>query len=153
MRLYLTFSQISLYLSNNSSSFIKKDINLVSSKSFLYAVTFRRNIHKDLSFLASWQLMNYLHPFWPKETLLDIAILLICIFFIVIGSLCWWNFCFLISISPNFRIFSIFIYAFKNLYNFEIHNFPLFSYVSGSNLESSKKLLTLHEIKLFLPHA
>ena len=46
MLLLLTIPQISFYFSNNSSSFIKKDIYLVSSKSFLYALSFWRNIHK-----------------------------------------------------------------------------------------------------------
>ena len=87
---------------------------------------FGRNIHKGLNFLASLYPMKYLNPFLLKETLLDIAILLISIFFIEIGYLCWWNFCFLISVSPTSIFFFIFIYAFKNLYLFEIYNFPLF---------------------------
>ena len=51
--LSLIFCQISLYFSNNSSSFIKKDINSVSSKSFLYAVYFGRKMHKGLIFVGS----------------------------------------------------------------------------------------------------
>ena len=51
--LSLIFRQISLYFSNNSSSFLKKDINSVSSKSFLYAVYFGRKTHKGLIFLSS----------------------------------------------------------------------------------------------------
>ena len=47
---FLTFSQISLYFFNYSSSFIKKDIYLVSSMSFLYALIFGRNIHKGIIF-------------------------------------------------------------------------------------------------------
>ena len=33
--------------------------------------------------------MNYLNPFLPKDTLLDTTILLISIFVIEIGPLCW----------------------------------------------------------------
>ena len=33
--------------------------------------------------------MKYLKPFLQKETLLDITILLVSIFFIEIGLLCW----------------------------------------------------------------
>ena len=83
--------------------------------------------------------MKYLNLFLPKETLLDITIVLISISFIEIGSLCSWNVC--CSISK--------IYPFKNLYIFEIYNYSFFSYASGSNLESSKKLLTLQEMKFF----
>ena len=36
-RLYLTYSQISLYFSNNSWSSVKNEMYLFSSKSFLYA--------------------------------------------------------------------------------------------------------------------
>ena len=70
LRLSLSFSQISFDFSNNSSSFIKKRINLVSSKSFLCAVIFGRNIHKGQIFLAFFSLlpMKYLNPFLPKET-------------------------------------------------------------------------------------
>ena len=48
--LFITFSQISLYFSNKSSSFVKKDIYLVSSKSLIYALNFRTNIHKGQVF-------------------------------------------------------------------------------------------------------
>ena len=37
----------------NFSSFIKKDIHLVLSKSFLYALIFGKNMHKGLIILAS----------------------------------------------------------------------------------------------------
>ena len=50
LKLFFIFSQISLYISNNSSSFIKKDIDLVTSKSLLYALIFGRKIHKGLLF-------------------------------------------------------------------------------------------------------
>ena len=45
-----TFFQISLYFSNNFSSFIKKDVYLVLSKSLLYALNFGRNMNKGLIF-------------------------------------------------------------------------------------------------------
>ena len=72
--------------------------------------------------------MKYLSPFLLKKTLLDTPILLISIFFFIeIGSLRSLNFCFWISISPNFLTFSVFIYAFKNLYflNLQFPNFFL----------------------------
>ena len=40
--------QISLYFSDNFSSFIKKDIDLGLSKSLLYALIFGRSMHKGL---------------------------------------------------------------------------------------------------------
>ena len=49
---------------------------------FLSALTFERNMHKILTFLASLYPMKYLNLFLPKETLLDTTILLISIFFI-----------------------------------------------------------------------
>ena len=89
-------------------------------------------------------------PFLPREALLDIAFLWISTFFIGIDSLCCWYVCFYISKSPNFIIFSIFIYAFKNLHISKIYNFPHFfimqemktlknvlrSYILRNNLQS-----------------
>ena len=49
--MFLNFSQTSSYFSNNLSSFIKKNANLVSSKPFQYAFIFGGNIHKGLIFL------------------------------------------------------------------------------------------------------
>ena len=46
LRLFPTFSQISLYFPNNLSPFIKRDTYLVPSKFFLYALIFGRYIHK-----------------------------------------------------------------------------------------------------------
>ena len=46
----LTFSQILLYFSKNSLSFIKKDMHSVSSEFILYAFVSGKNIHKDLIF-------------------------------------------------------------------------------------------------------
>ena len=66
LRLFLTYSQISWYFSNNLSSSIKKDIHFVPSKSFLYALIFGRNIHKGLIFLASLYPLKYLNLFLPK---------------------------------------------------------------------------------------
>ena len=60
-----------IYFCKNSSSFIKKDIHLVPSKSLLYALIFGRNIDKDLSFLEFFWQMKYLNSFLSKETLLD----------------------------------------------------------------------------------
>ena len=39
---------------------------------------------------------------------MDTVTLLMSICFIGIGSLCWWNFCFSVSKSPNFILFSFF---------------------------------------------
>ena len=111
---------------------------------------FGRNIHKGLNFLASLYPMKYLNPFLLKETLLDIAILLISIFFIEIGYLCWWNFCFLISVSPTSIFFFSFLYTLSKICIFlKFIIFHFFSYISGSDLESSEKLLTLQEMRLF----
>ena len=44
-----------------------------------------------------------------------------------IGLLCWWSFCFLVSLSPNFIIvLSIFMYSFKIFILFLIYIFPSF---------------------------
>ena len=58
--------------------------------------------------------MKYLHPFLPKEILWDTTISLITIFFTEIGLSCWWNFCFSISISPNFIIAFFHVYIFHS---------------------------------------
>ena len=47
-----------MFFYNNSSSFIKKDMYVVSSKSFLYALIFGGNIHKGLIFLALLDLIG-----------------------------------------------------------------------------------------------
>ena len=61
--------------------------------------------------------MKTLNIYLLKEILLDITILLISVFFIEIGLLCWLSFCFSDSISPNFVIiFFVFIYIFKHIY-------------------------------------
>ena len=80
--------KISLYFFNDSLSFIKKGIYLVSSKPFLYALIFGSNIHRSLIFLAFLKPIKNLNPFLPKKTLLDTANILISIFFIEICSLC-----------------------------------------------------------------
>ena len=80
--------KILLYFFNDSSSFIKKGIYLVSSKPFLYALIFGSNIHRGLIFLAFLKPIKNLNPFLPKKTLLDTANILISIFFIEICSLC-----------------------------------------------------------------
>ena len=72
--------------------------------------------------------MKFLKLFLPKETLLDTTIFLIPTFFIKIGFLCWWNFCFSISISSNFIIvffccFFFFLILIFLLY-YSINNFP-----------------------------
>ena len=117
----LKFFKTSLCFSNNSS-FIKNNINLVSWMSFLYALIFWRNIHQDLVFLASLQSMKYLNTFYQKRPYW----IWYC-YFISIYIFYWNRFFtlmklfFSILISLNFIIFSIFIYAFKNLYIFEIY--------------------------------
>ena len=111
---------------------------------------FGRNIHKGLNFLASLYPMKYLNPFLLKETLLDIAILLISIFF-------YWNRLFMLvkllffdfSIT-NFNFFFSFLYTLLKICIFlKFIIFHFFSYISGSDLESSEKLLTLQEMRLF----
>ena len=60
--------------------------------------------------------MKTLNIYLLKEILLDITILLISVFFIEIGLLCWLSSCFSDSISPNFVIiFFVFIYIFKHI--------------------------------------
>ena len=100
----LTFFQISLNFSKKISSFIKKDIHLISSKSLLYALIFGRNMHKGLICLASLQPIKYLKSSLPKEILLDTTVLLIYILSIEIGLLYWWNLYISISALSNFFI-------------------------------------------------
>ena len=82
------FSQISLYLSINSSFFTYQKRYLVSSKFLLYAFIFRRNMHKGLIFVAFLQPTSFLKFFLPKETLLETTILFLSVLF-EIGLLCW----------------------------------------------------------------
>ena len=85
----LTFFQISLYFSDNFSSFIKKDVYLVLLKSHLYALIYGRNMHKGLLFFTSFWPIKYLKSFPPKDTLLDTTVLLISILYIKKGPLYW----------------------------------------------------------------
>ena len=95
--------------------FLSKKIYLVSSKSFLYVLTFGRSVHKGLIFfsifIASKKIFKAL--FTIRDLIRYYYFVLILILFIEIGLLCWWNFCFA-SKSPKF-IFTIciFIYTFK----------------------------------------
>ena len=93
---------------------LKRILDLVSSKSFLYALIFDRSIHKGLIFLASLLTIKNLNPFLPKDTLLDTITSLISIFAIEIGSYVGELLGFWISISSSFITFSIFIYAFTS---------------------------------------
>ena len=75
-------------------------------------------------------------------------------FFIEIGLLFWWNFCFWISISANFiTVFSIFIYTFKNFIYFLIYNFPLFSFKLefevNSQLQKLLLIFSFYNVPLF----
>ena len=87
--LLLTLSQISLHFYSNSLFFIEKDIDLVSSKSLLYALIFGSITHNGLTFLTSLYPIKYLKPFLPKENLLDITLSLISTSFTEIGFSCW----------------------------------------------------------------
>ena len=80
LRLFLTISQIS-YFSNNLYLLSKKR-HLVSSKSFLCAVIFGRNIYKGLIFSILVDNKIFKNLFLPKETLLETVILLISTFYL-----------------------------------------------------------------------
>ena len=69
--------------------------------------------------------ISWLHSS-SKETFLDTVILLISIFFMEIGSLCWWNFCFSISISPNFIFFFHFYICFQKFIYYKFIIFCFF---------------------------
>ena len=120
MILYLIFSQILLYFSNNSSLFIKKDIHLVPSKSFLYTLIFGWNMHHKVYFFSIIIGNKIFKIFLTKGALLDTTILLISMLFIKIRLLCWWNLYFLISVSSNFITFYPFLYIviYKTFYDF-----------------------------------
>ena len=63
--------------------------------------------------------MKYLKHFLPKDTLLDTTISLVFTFFIVMSLLFWLNFCFSISITPNFiTVISHFYIYFHNVFFF-----------------------------------
>ena len=63
--------------------------------------------------------MAHLKSFLPKANLSDTTTSLIPISFIEIGLLCWWNSCFLISMSSNFiSFYPFFIYGFNFFYKF-----------------------------------
>ena len=68
--------------------------------------------------------MKFLNFLLPKEILLDLTVLLISVFLIEIGSLCWESFWFLISILPNFLFFSFLCILLKT--KFVI--FPVFTF-------------------------
>ena len=61
------FFQISFYFFNNSSSFIKKDLYLVSSKSLQYSLIFGSNIHKGLTFLTIFVTNKIFKTLFTKE--------------------------------------------------------------------------------------
>ena len=117
LRLLLNFLQISLYFSNNLSSFIKKNTYLVSSKSLLYALLFGINISKSLIFFHIFVAKKIFKYFFTKRDLIRFYYFINIYIFIKIGPVYWWNFCFWVSIPPNFIIvFSIFTYPFKKFY-------------------------------------
>ena len=95
---------------------------------------FLGEIYINVYFFSIFVANEILKPFYTKRDLVTyywFISLLISMFVIEIGPLCWWNVCFWISISPNFIIFSIFIYYFKEFYIFLIYNVPLFSVKSA----------------------
>ena len=102
----LTFSQISLFLFKTFSSFIKKDIYSVSSKSILYAFISKKNMHKGLIFIIS-VISEIFKILFAKRKLFRYYFLLISILFIKIGLLYWWNSYYSISVLSNFMIFFI----------------------------------------------
>ena len=103
-------------LFNNWSFFIKKDLSLILSKFFLYALILAGNVHKDLYF-SIFIADEIFKSFFTKIDLITTILLKSIFFFIEIGLLCWRNVCFSVSILPSVIIvFSIFIYAYKNFY-------------------------------------
>ena len=112
--LFLTFSRIFLYFSNNSSSFIEKNICLVSWKPLLYALSSGRNTHKNI-FVTNKIFKNL----FTKRDLIRYD------YFINIYNLYWnkafmrWKLCCSSLVSPNFITYlSVFIYTFKRFCDF-----------------------------------
>ena len=116
-KIFFVVFRITIKLFNNWSFFIKKDLSLVLSKCFLYALILEGNVHKDL-FFSIFIADEIFKTFFTKIDLISYYYFIkIYIFFIEIGLLCWRNVCFSLSILPNVIIvFSIFIYAYKNFY-------------------------------------
>ena len=123
-----------MYFSNNLLSFIKKDIYLVSWKSFLYAVIIGRNIHKGL-FLSIFSANKIFKSLFTKRDLIRY-------YYFINIYIFYWNrsfmvkVCFWISILPNFIIFFFFIYAFKiffNVFNLQFFTFFIMFHFFQSN--------------------
>ena len=94
--------------------FLSEKIYLVSSKSFLYVLTFERNVHKGLIFFSIFIAIKKIFKalFTIRDLIRYYYFVLILILFIEIGLLCWWNFCFFVSISPKFKTFKVFFFFF-----------------------------------------
>ena len=112
------FFQISFYFFNNSSSFIKKDLYLVSSKSLQYSLIFGSNIHKGLAFLTSFVNNKIFKTLFTKKNFIRYYYFIniyIAYRTFYVGKI----FMFSNSELPMFIIYlSIFIYTLKNFYYF-----------------------------------
>ena len=90
LMLLLTFSNF-IYIFLIIHHFLSKKIYLVSSKSFLYVLTFGRSVHKGLIFfsifIASKKIFKAL--FTIRDLIRYYYFVLILILFIEIGLLCW----------------------------------------------------------------
>ena len=123
LKLFLTFSQISLYF------LIIHHLLLIFSviKVFSICAYFWEKYTKTFNFFSIFVANEIFKIFLPKEALLGTTVWLVSIFFTEISPICWWRFYFWITISTNFIIFFHFHKRFqKFLYIFLIYNFPLF---------------------------
>ena len=83
----VTFFEFFKYFFNIESSFIKKVIHLVLSKSLLYVLIFGRNMSKGPIFISIFVADEIFNSILSKETFLDTTILSKSILSIEIGLL------------------------------------------------------------------
>ena len=106
----LILSQISLYFSSKSISFMKKDIYFVSSKFLIHAVVSGSIIHKSITF--SWSslcLRRCLKPFFTKRNLVRY-------YYFINVYIIYWNWTFVLvkfvffkfNIAKSYNLFSHF---------------------------------------------
>ena len=127
---FQTFSKISLYFSNDSSSFIKKDINLVSSK-FFHILSFLGEMYIKVKIFNIFVANEIFKSLFTKRDLIGYCHFInIYIFywnrFFMLAKLLLFDF----SMSKFYTffhfyicfqkfiyfLFSVFIYSFKNLH-------------------------------------
>ena len=104
------FPQVLLYCTNNSASFVNKDIFIVSSVSSIKALLFEKICIKFYFFFNIFVANEIFKPIFVKTDFIRYYCFVIIYMFIEIGLLFWWNFCFSILLSQNFVIFFPFLY-------------------------------------------